>query len=314
MECVVGRHTFKNRLIFGGGTCKTIEDVKKACTTDIGGIEIGTITPQAKQGNPGPNNFQASWKNGVLLYTLNSLGLPNPGKEYWTRNAREAISYAHNRGIRIGINIAADSVEEIIQMVIWGLDLGFDWVTISGGCPNKFSAAGKPLGTLTFDIDAIAHLINALEVRVGAGASEVWWKPSPHTDTVGALVDHGIQIARSTVITSYIANNTVPQAFMWNEDGQQAISAGDGLAGMGGPAVKPIALGHLRILDKILPPRIFLQGSGGVVHGDDMADHQKSGAQLIHITSWVWVNNMNYGVVNPLLAEYLEHPFFDELN
>src|SRR3990167_3194264 len=102
LQCTVGKLEFQNPLIFGGGTCKILPDVIRALETDVGGIEIGTILPHASAGNAGPKTFYAHYVNGVLLYTLNSLGLPGPGRDAVTTWAKEAISRAHDRGKKIG--------------------------------------------------------------------------------------------------------------------------------------------------------------------------------------------------------------------
>jgi len=313
MERTAGSLTFRNPLVFGGGTCKTITDVSKAATTDVGGIEIGTITPKMRSGNEGPNVFYAHFVNGVLLFTLNSLGLPNPGKEIVTTFARHAIELAHDAGKLIGCNVAADTPEEIVEMILWAINLNFDWVTINASCPNKFDSQGQPLAILSFDLDDTERFLELLEKQVGGNAGEIWWKPSPFTDTIGMLRKSASLIAHSNVITGYIANNTVPHCFQWGDDEKPTITPGGGLAGMGGPAVKPIAMGHLQILASILPQGITRIGAGGVTYGQDIADYIGVGASIVHATSAIWANTgmqqvLNYGTANYILAEFAELP------
>lgn len=311
LRCIVGQHEFENPLLFGGGTCKTLPDVIRALQTDAGGLEIGSITPNESLGNLGSKVFYARLANGVLIYTLNSLGLPNPGRYEVSTWAKEAIARAHDRGKKIGMNIAASTVVEILDMVEWSTALGFDWTTINAGCPNKFDASGRPVAVLGFDEDAVADLVERLDARFD-GEDEIWYKPPPFTDTVGALPRTASLIERSATITGYVANNTVAHCFAFDEDGTPAISPGGGLAGMAGPAVGPIVDGHLQLLKGMLPIEISRIGAGGVVSGRDMLDRMRSGADLVMIASVVWANPqgqyLGYGEANRILAELLELP------
>lgn len=312
LERKVGSLTFANPLVLGGGTCKTLDDTRKACRTDVGGIELGTITPEMRSGNAGPNVFYAHYVGSVLVYTLNSLGMPNSGREAVSTWAREAIAIAHGSGKKIGVNVAADATRGIVEMVVWALEMGFDWVTINAGCPNKYDANGKPLSVLCYDGNGVGELFVSLGERLTPGQAEVWWKPGPFTDSVNAFTRHADLVDSCPIITGYIANNTVAHCYSFDEDGEQSISPGGGLAGMAGPAAKPIALGHLsKLSEHKLSASKALIGAGGVVAGCDLSDHMRCGASIVHFASAVWAANMNYGVANEILAQFMDDPHRD---
>jgi dihydroorotate dehydrogenase (fumarate) len=307
----VGTLRFSNPLIYGGGTLKTLDDVRKMCRSEAAGGEIGTITPLSKAGNEG-NTFYAHRKGGVLIYTLNSLGLNNPGKEAWAAWAKDALRIAHDAGKLLGINIAADTVSEIVEMVLWAIDCGFDWVTINAGCPNKWKLIGVkqvPQAILSFDTNDTERLVAALDARIGAHGTEIWWKPSPDNDTLGSQMRNADIIAQSTVITGWIANNTVPHCFAWeHENGKVAITPGGGLAGMGGPAVKPKALGDIRRLRERLPQRFSLLGAGGATYGEDILDFLKGGAAVVQFASAHWASHFDFNIPGYMLADFIEMP------
>lgn len=306
LERSVGPLTFENPLLYGGGTLKTLKDVGEACRSAAGGMELGSITPDMKPGNEG-KTFYSHYEKGVLIYTLNSLGLTNPGKENVSSWAEEAIKRAHGAGKNIGMNVTADTRKEIVEMVLWAIELRFDWVTINIGCPNKFDKHGKPCAILTFDFDDLKQLLELLDKRVGCDSGEVWIKPSPFTDTLVQLPRFTGLVAASSVISGVIATNTVPHAFATDPgDGLPAISPGGGLAGMGGPAVKPIALGHLKMLDLHLSEHIHLIGSGGITYGQDLADHLETGAVLGQFTSAFWANNLDHNTAGNILGGFAE--------
>ena len=307
----VGNLVFENPLVYGGGTIKTLDDVIKACRSAAAGFEVGSITPPPKSGNTG-DTFYAHRVKGVLIYTLNSLGLLNPGKATWTSWTKEAIKRAHDAGKLIGMNIAADTVEEVVDMVMWAIDCGFDWVTINAGCPNKWLMRdGKsiPQAILSFDSGDTERLVAALENRAAGSSVEVWWKPSPDNDTLGAQMKNADIVTKSSVITGWIANNTVPHCFAWNEEtGKSAITPGNGLAGMGGPAVKPKALADLRRLRERLPSQMNLIGAGGATYGQDILDFLKAEAQIVHFASAFWAAGMDHNVPGNILADFCELP------
>jgi dihydroorotate dehydrogenase (fumarate) len=302
---VVGHLHFSNPLVYGGGTLKTIEDVEKMCRSAAAGGEIGTITPHSKGGNSG-NIFYAHFVKGVLIYTLNSLGLRNPGKEYWTTElAKRAIKMAHDTGKLIGINIAADTVHEVAEMYLWAVGLGFDWVTINAGCPNKWLEIGGkqvPQAILSCDTGDTEELMATLEKRAAGSDTPTWWKPSPDNDTLGTQVQHAEIVAKCSVITAWIANNTVPHCYAL-EDGKPAITPGGGLAGMAGPAVKPKALGDIRRLREKLPERIEMIGAGGATYGSDILDYLRGGARIVHFASAHWASDFDFNVSGNMLGE-----------
>lgn len=304
-----GMLDFANPLVFGGGCCKTLEEVKRACDSGVGGIDWGTITKLPKAGNPGPNVFYAHWVNGVLVYTLNSLGLINPGWDYVARHADEALEYAHERDVRLGVNIAADRAEDVAELLEATLTMGFDWITINGGCPNKYHE-GKPVGTFCYDRGEVEFLVQILDAEFKGISTQIWWKPGMFSDTAGGLPDHVRLINESKVITGYIANNTFGHCFAWSEDGKPVISPANGLAGMGGPAVKPIAEGHLRMIKDRLSDTITPLAAGGATTGSDVADYLRHGARLVHATSIVWANprpnGLGYDQAGRMLSELLE--------
>lgn len=311
LERKVGSLTFSNPLVYGGGTLKTLGDVKEACKSDAAGLELGTITPLPRAGNTG-TLFYAHYERGVLIYTLNALGMPNPGRVAVTEWAKDAISLAHESGKHIGVNIAGDWSRDIVEMVLWGIQQGFDWVTINAGCPNKYKevdGTSVPESILSFDTEAVETLVKILEIEIGRGAHHVWWKPSPDNDTIGRFERHARIISESSVINGWIANNTVPHCYSFEpEYGHATITPGEGRAGMGGPAVKPKALGDLHRLAQILPPHFIRIGAGGVTYGSDVKHFLTKGAHIVQFTSALWARNMRHDTANVILAELCELP------
>ena len=308
VRCHIGNLVFENPLVYGAGTCKIHDDVGKALSTAAAGVELGSITPLPRNGNEGSQLFFAYERDGVLIYTLNSLGMPNPGREAVAKWARDAILYAHNHGKLLGINIAADTVEEIVGMVIWAVEVGFDWVTINGGCPNKFKLVDGvqvPQAILSFDSHDTIALVDQLDAQMAGCTTEIWWKPSPDNDTLGTQMMNIEIIARSHVITGLVLNNTVPHAFAWRPNTHHKVPAIDvpgGFAGMGGPAVKPKSLGDIARVKEKYGDRFALIGAGGVTFDDDIAEYLACGATITQFTSAHWASDFDYHLPGEMLT------------
>lgn len=304
LERTVGPLEFENPLIVGAGVCKTLAETKRALDSAAAGVEIGSILPKDRPGNEG-HNFHPEWRCGVLLYTLNSLGMPNPGRDDVSGWAAEALRYAHERGKLLGVNIAGDTVSEIVLMVHWAIEMQFDWITINAGCPNKFDRKGTPQSILSFDLEQVDTLLYRIHASLGQPKIPIWWKSSPDNDTLGHQVRIWNKVADCPSIAGIVANNTVPHCFDFNEEKRQAIEFGTGLAGMGGPAVKPKALGDILRLSTN-HPHLQLVGAGGVTVGEDIADYLRTRAHIVQCTSVLWANNFNYRLLGDILADFCE--------
>ncbi len=125
----------------GGGTCKTMQDVEKLLLTDIEIIEIGSITKTPRLGNEGD-----VFHNGSN-FTLNSLGLPNPGQKYYEENLPKMIDMIHEAGKKVIVNVVGFSAEEYTLLTRFGFECGADFVVENFGCPNIW-VAGLQKGIL----------------------------------------------------------------------------------------------------------------------------------------------------------------------
>ena len=77
---------------------------------------------------------------------------------------------------------------------------------------------------------------------------------------------------------------------------------------MGGPAVKPKALGDIIRLSDLLPDRIELIGSGGATYGRDVLDFLRVDASIVQFTSAFWAADMDHKVPGNILSEFVDLP------
>ena len=88
-----------------------------------------------------------------------------------------------------------------------------------------------------------------------------------------------------------------------DEAGRAAIG-GNGLAGLGGRALKPVALGHVRQLRSLLPGRVAVVGVGGVFCGRDATDFFRAGASGVQVGTACYAYGP--GVFQDIVSEFLD--------
>lgn len=287
----------------GGGTCKTIEDVKKMCQiSSLATIEIGSILPDIRQGNSG-NTFHSGGN-----FTLNSLGLPNLGKQYYEDTLAEMLLLVKEAGKISIVNVVGFSSEEYANMTRLAFDKGANFVVANLGCPNVW-IEGKQKGILTYDLEAfnkinrdiiIQNTIEAQQGKIGVKLSPIL-DPLHIKKIADALNDLLIENL-SGHIGFITTMNTIPNCY-YEESNTSVINPGGGLSGMAGSAVFPLALGQIKQFRALLHESIKIIGIGGVSTGEDVQRMIHVGANLVQITS-AYYKNHDPGEYERIGAEY----------
>ena len=146
------------------------------------------------------------------------------------------------------------------------------------GCPNT---QGDHPEIISFSPDVVDKILG-LVVFNGWTGKPVWLKFSPYSNPselkrMAGVVNKYARDVKLAVVTC----NTFPNAF----SGAGQISPNDGMAGLSGPAMKPIALGQVKQFRQHLDDEIDVIGVGGIATGDDIVDFLEAGAKAVQITS-----------------------------
>lgn len=251
-------------VMIGAGTCKTTADLEKALRTPASGVVVGSITMESRTGNSGD-----VYHDGAH-FSLNTLGLPNPGCRYWQHHLRyyvENVEGSNAERRPLFTSLVGFTPEEYALLAKTMLEQKANALELNFGCPNIWGTEGqKPIPSFRRD------MIRAILDEVGQAVPDkacIGVKLSPFSDP-----DQLREIART--IADYVGlvrfvttTNTFPNAYATHPDGRLCISfsGSNGLAGMSGKAIKPIALGQLQQLRSILPAPIQLVGVGGASSG-----------------------------------------------
>ncbi len=295
----VGGVSFKSLpIMIGAGVCK--DPARTLEWLEIAPVVSGSYTKEARSGNSGQHLFYPDTLDSFLElgYGLNSFGVKNDG-------AAAAVDAFNESAISkpLIISVAGFSVTDYVDCI----QAVSNCITISAielnlSCPNMQH------GTIvSFDLTLLEEMLTALTSYNG---KPLWVKLSPYSDPNQLAAVATLINKHSETIRAVVTCNTFPNGYA----GETVVSPNHGLAGLSGPALKPIALGQVRQLRQHLCSSIAVIGVGGITTGDDIVDFLEAGGAGVQLTSlpfWLktpdlfWSQLVNQETGNKLRA-YLE--------
>ncbi len=296
------------------GTCKSLDEVSVLARSAVSAVVVGSITLRPRTGNGGNVYYPGDF------FSLNALGLPNPGLAYYREHLPAMISMAHAAGKPLVVSIAGFSEAEYAVVAHDVALAGVDIIELNLACPNVWDD-GRQKRIACFDNDrteAICAqvsqaLTTAAATSTAAGDSADRQPPpfgikiSPFSDPAGLAALAGL-VARLSGTPQgprfVCAVNTFPNAFVLDEANRPVIDVE--LAGLAGAALRPVALGQVRQLRRLLPETVELIGAGGVSRGRDIADFLCAGATAVQAATAFWNRNGDAGVFGDILTDYVD--------
>ncbi len=225
----------------------------------LGGIITKGTSLKPRSGNKPPRVCETA--SGML----NSIGLQNPGVEYFAQND---LPFLRKFDTAIIVNACGSSIDEYVELCKILNTLDIDGVELNLSCPNVKAGClafgntyegvkdvtskvrkvlDKPLIVkLTPNVTNIAEIAKAVE---DAGADGV--------SLINTLLGMKIDIEKRRPV---LANNT---------------------GGLSGPAIKPVAVRMVYQVAQIV--NIPVLGMGGIVNGEDAVEFMLAGAQAVSI-------------------------------
>ena len=225
----------------------------------LGGIITKGTSLKPKNGNKPPRVCETA--SGML----NSIGLQNPGVEYFAQND---LPFLRKFDTAIIVNACGSTIDEYVELCkilnildIDGVELNLSCPNVKAGCMafgNTYDGVKeitskvrkvlqKPLIVkLTPNVTNIAEIAKAVE---DAGADGV--------SLINTLLGMKIDINKRKPV---LANNT---------------------GGLSGPAIKPVAVRMVYQVAQAV--KIPILGMGGIVNGEDAIEFMLAGASAISI-------------------------------
>lgn len=295
------------RLMNAAGWCKyadgpEFEDLLNSAATDI---TMGAITWNPREGNH-TDKGDIFWTDDLSGDGLNSLGMQNPGAEYYKEHLPEMVKRTHDRGKHLRVNIAGFSPPEYANLACYAMESGVDEIEVNLGCPNVWNdSKQKPI--VSFDLFGMARILDDITDAVGDTAPVVL-KLSPYSNPV-QLTEIIKLISSRPLVKGVVTSNTFANAIDFTDDGKPIIGVGDGLAGLSGAAMLRINLGQTFQFRQQLPTRIKVFGVGGIRTGRDMWKYINcAGADGIQVGTELFKRKMPGAcrIFDDILQEYFD--------
>ena len=282
-------------LMNAAGTCKLLEEVKELVPANTSAIIVGSITQEEREIKAG-NRFWAG-----DLFSINCMELPNPGASYYQKHLPEMAKIAHKLNKPLFVSVFGFTPKEYTLLTEIAFGGGADLVELNLGCSN-FLKDGKRMRPPCFSPYLINKILKCVQEKVGKEA-KVAVKLAPFTDS-SALQKAARIITQWRVVKAVTTTNTLPGVPVYDEEGKPLIDSEDGLAALGGPMLKPLALGNVKQLRRILPKHIDVIGCGGITFGKDIKHYLQTGAAAVQIATAL----LKFGprVFDRLLIEFFE--------
>ena len=263
---------FPNPIGLAAGFDRNGEAFRELSALGFGFVEIGTVTPQPRAGNPRPRIFRLPADRAII----NRSGLNNKG----LYKAIAQLRHRHDRLI-IGGNIGKNTLTQPSQVAADYLKMFrnlyqyVDYFSINVCCDNCAD------GSVSHNK---AHLMNILQPLFDFRRGQNQYRPillkiSP--DLTDAQIDDMIDVLVETGLDGIVATNTTTRRDGLETDPATVAAIGNG--GLSGGPLTRRSLEVVRYIHKKTEGRFPIIGVGGIMTEDDAVAMLNAGASLIQI-------------------------------
>lgn len=280
LDVTLNRLRLKNPILVASGTFGYAREMQAYVDfARLGGIIPKTVTPLPRPGNPPPRTVETA------AGLLNSIGLDNDGLDAFIEKHLAALL---GLGTSIIANIAGKNTAEFVQMArklnefpqLAALELNISCPNVSGGVDYgtnpKLTAEVVSAVRAACDLPIIAKL----------------------TPNVTSVVEIAKAASEAGADALSLINTFQGLAVNWRK---RKPILGNGIGGLSGPAIKPLALRIVwQVAQAVKTPII---GVGGIQSIDDVMEFLVCGATAVQIgTANFYDPGLSVRLVDELLA------------
>lgn len=282
---------FKNPIVTASGTFGFgMEYNQFVPLEEYGGFGAKGLTRTPREGNKPPRI--AETPSGIL----NSVGLQNPGVEYFAENIMPILSEYDTNVIA---NMSGNTIEEYCEMAEILSDTDVTIIEMNVSCPNVKH------GGLAFGTDP--KTVNELTAAVKKYSKKpLVVKLSPNVTSIAEIAKaaeaggaDGVSLINTLLGMKIDINTRKP--ILKNNTG-----------GLSGPAVKPVAVRMIH--DVYEAVNIPLIGMGGVMSGADVIEFMLAGASLVALGTGLFPKPDLILSVKEDIKVYMERYNIEDIN
>lgn len=258
---------------------------------NIGGIMVKGLTLKPRAGNPSPRVAETP------MGMLNSVGLQNPGIEYFIEHE---IPFLRQFKTKIIANINGTNIEEYCEMAEITSKADVDSLELNISCPNV-KAGGLAFGT---DPNMVYKVTKA--VREASGNKHLIVKLSPNVTDIKSIA-----LAAEEAGADCLSMINTLTGMVIDIDSRKPILA-RGIGGLSGPAVKPVAVRMVYETAGVV--NIPIIGMGGISTYKDAVEFILAGSNAISIGTANFVDPTTCQRVLDDLTSYLKSHNISDIN
>ena len=226
----------------------------------LGGISVKGVSDIPWKGNPPPRVMETY--GGML----NSVGLQNPGVDYFIKNE---VPFLRMHTAKIIVNACGHSVEEYEAVCEKLNEADIDIVELNISCPN-ISEGGRAFG---LDKDMTTLAVSRAKAKLTKKPLMV--KLSPNVTDIAS-------VAKSAEAAGADALSLINTLLGMKIDiYKRKAPFKNKVAGLSGPAIKPVAL--RMVYQTAQAVKIPILGMGGISCGADAIEFMMAGARAIAV-------------------------------
>ena len=274
---------FKNPIITASGTFGFGDEYGEYVDlSEYGGFAAKGLTRRPREGNKPPRI--AETPSGIL----NSVGLQNPGVEYFSQNIMPKLSKIDTNVIA---NISGNTIEEYCEMAEILSDTDVAMIELNVSCPNvkhgglAFGTDPKVVEELTSEVKK--HCEKPMIVKLSPNVTSI-------QDIAKAAEAGGADIL--SLINTLLGMSI-------DIHSRKPILANN-MGGLSGPAVKPVAVRMVYQVKQAV--RLPIIGIGGVMNGADVIEFMLAGASLVAVGTGLFVDPAMILPIKKEIQAYME--------
>ncbi|NND97998.1 MAG: dihydroorotate dehydrogenase [Pirellulaceae bacterium] len=256
----LGRLKLKNPIMVASGTFGYAREMQGIVNVSrIGGVLPKTITAEPRIGN-------APWRTvETSAGLLNAIGLDNDGVDAFLQ---QHLPYLREIGTSVVVSVAGRTQDDFVELAHRvGNEPGVSAIELNLSCPNV--SGGIDFGTnATSCRDVVAAAREKCPVPILA-------KLTPNVTSIAQIAQGAADGGADGVC---LINTVLAMAIDWRK---RRPMLGNGMGGLSGPAIKPIALRCVHQVASAVDIPII--GIGGIANIDDVMQFIVAGASAVQI-------------------------------